>query len=423
MIFWIYLRPRRQRNLIAFFAVLHFPSPSELVPPFSTPFTSDSVKVNSLFWTQQNLSISFFSWIQVEDASFAGLYHFLVLFGPEKRLCWTHTATPLPAGLEQSFSESDRLVAGRGAPALFPMLPAAADSTSWNSTSIFSARACRCDCGRRPARWAGTQAAAWRRTPCRSRWNWTSASSSSPTSPNSSTTRYAGSSDLRERDLWSHKVRVNHPLGIVRFQGHATVLLSVLKHARSPPFPPPCFRMTSCPAPQVVLLGKFNAQGLGPDHELLVRCTKGHEYVKVLSVHTFGSSNTGRLRNVENGFTFLLYTVLTSIQNWSDWTTADTLSLFFFLHWPSMQLFFAAARGQRQMTIIWLSVQTDVKQGRRPSSIVRIVAVGFASHRVNGSFHWCKCLQKLQTLFDVRPSAAVPWDWLRASLKTPGLVT
>lgn len=33
---------------------------------------------------------------------------------------------------------------------------------------------------------------------------------------------------------------------------------------------------------QVVLLGKFNGQGLGPDHELLVRCTKGHEYVKVL---------------------------------------------------------------------------------------------------------------------------------------------
>ena len=26
---------------------------------------------------------------------------------------------------------------------------------------------------------------------------------------------------------------------------------------------------------QVILLGKFNAQGLGPDHELLVRVTKG----------------------------------------------------------------------------------------------------------------------------------------------------
>ncbi|XP_070785159.1 pyridine nucleotide-disulfide oxidoreductase domain-containing protein 1 isoform X1 [Enoplosus armatus] len=33
---------------------------------------------------------------------------------------------------------------------------------------------------------------------------------------------------------------------------------------------------------KVVLLGKFNGQGLGPDHELLLRCTKGHEYVKVV---------------------------------------------------------------------------------------------------------------------------------------------
>uniref|UniRef100_A0A4W4G5M9 Pyridine nucleotide-disulfide oxidoreductase domain-containing protein 1 n=1 Tax=Electrophorus electricus TaxID=8005 RepID=A0A4W4G5M9_ELEEL len=33
---------------------------------------------------------------------------------------------------------------------------------------------------------------------------------------------------------------------------------------------------------KVVLLGKFNAQGLGQDHELLVRCTKGLEYVKVV---------------------------------------------------------------------------------------------------------------------------------------------
>lgn len=33
---------------------------------------------------------------------------------------------------------------------------------------------------------------------------------------------------------------------------------------------------------KVVLLGKFNGQGLGPDQELLVRCTKGHEYVKVV---------------------------------------------------------------------------------------------------------------------------------------------
>lgn len=33
---------------------------------------------------------------------------------------------------------------------------------------------------------------------------------------------------------------------------------------------------------KVVLLGKFNGQGLGPDHELLVRITKGQEYVKVV---------------------------------------------------------------------------------------------------------------------------------------------
>lgn len=33
---------------------------------------------------------------------------------------------------------------------------------------------------------------------------------------------------------------------------------------------------------KVVLLGKFNAQGLGPDHELLIRCTKGREYLKVV---------------------------------------------------------------------------------------------------------------------------------------------
>ncbi|KAM4711813.1 pyridine nucleotide-disulfide oxidoreductase domain-containing protein 1 isoform 1-T1 [Anableps anableps] len=33
---------------------------------------------------------------------------------------------------------------------------------------------------------------------------------------------------------------------------------------------------------KVVLLGKFNAQGLGSDHELLVRCTKGQEYIKVV---------------------------------------------------------------------------------------------------------------------------------------------
>lgn len=44
-----------------------------------------------------------------------------------------------------------------------------------------------------------------------------------------------------------------------------------------------CILTTSCllVIPQVVLLGKFNGQGLGPDHELLVRCTKGQEYVKV----------------------------------------------------------------------------------------------------------------------------------------------
>ncbi|XP_072000881.1 pyridine nucleotide-disulfide oxidoreductase domain-containing protein 1 [Engystomops pustulosus] len=33
---------------------------------------------------------------------------------------------------------------------------------------------------------------------------------------------------------------------------------------------------------KVILLGKYNAQGLGPDHHLLLRCTRGHEYVKVV---------------------------------------------------------------------------------------------------------------------------------------------
>ncbi|XP_026643685.1 pyridine nucleotide-disulfide oxidoreductase domain-containing protein 1 [Microtus ochrogaster] len=33
---------------------------------------------------------------------------------------------------------------------------------------------------------------------------------------------------------------------------------------------------------KVVLLGKYNAQGLGPDHELMLRCTRGQEYVKVV---------------------------------------------------------------------------------------------------------------------------------------------
>ncbi|KAM9311393.1 pyridine nucleotide-disulfide oxidoreductase domain-containing protein 1 [Gastrophryne carolinensis] len=33
---------------------------------------------------------------------------------------------------------------------------------------------------------------------------------------------------------------------------------------------------------KVILLGKYNAQGLGADHELMLRCTKGLEYVKVV---------------------------------------------------------------------------------------------------------------------------------------------
>ncbi|XP_040823564.1 pyridine nucleotide-disulfide oxidoreductase domain-containing protein 1 isoform X2 [Ochotona curzoniae] len=33
---------------------------------------------------------------------------------------------------------------------------------------------------------------------------------------------------------------------------------------------------------KVVLLGKYNAQGLGSEHELMLRCTKGKEYVKVV---------------------------------------------------------------------------------------------------------------------------------------------
>ncbi|EPY81254.1 pyridine nucleotide-disulfide oxidoreductase domain-containing protein 1 [Camelus ferus] len=33
---------------------------------------------------------------------------------------------------------------------------------------------------------------------------------------------------------------------------------------------------------KVVLLGKYNAQGLGSDHELILRCTKGQEYIKAV---------------------------------------------------------------------------------------------------------------------------------------------
>lgn len=33
---------------------------------------------------------------------------------------------------------------------------------------------------------------------------------------------------------------------------------------------------------KVVLLGKYNAQGLGNDYQLLIRCTKGEEFVKVV---------------------------------------------------------------------------------------------------------------------------------------------
>ncbi|XP_054575205.1 pyridine nucleotide-disulfide oxidoreductase domain-containing protein 1 isoform X3 [Eptesicus fuscus] len=33
---------------------------------------------------------------------------------------------------------------------------------------------------------------------------------------------------------------------------------------------------------KVVLLGKYNAQNLGSDHELMLRCTKGQEYIKVV---------------------------------------------------------------------------------------------------------------------------------------------
>nr|XP_004664474.2 pyridine nucleotide-disulfide oxidoreductase domain-containing protein 1 isoform X1 [Jaculus jaculus] len=33
---------------------------------------------------------------------------------------------------------------------------------------------------------------------------------------------------------------------------------------------------------KVVLLGKYNAQGLGSEHELMLRCTRGQEYVKVV---------------------------------------------------------------------------------------------------------------------------------------------
>lgn len=47
-----------------------------------------------------------------------------------------------------------------------------------------------------------------------------------------------------------------------------------------------CFEMfahvTSFFGYQVIMLGKYNGQGLGRDYEVLLRCTKGHEYVKVV---------------------------------------------------------------------------------------------------------------------------------------------
>ena len=33
---------------------------------------------------------------------------------------------------------------------------------------------------------------------------------------------------------------------------------------------------------KIILLGKYNGQGLGKDFEVLLRCTKGKEYVKVV---------------------------------------------------------------------------------------------------------------------------------------------
>lgn len=36
---------------------------------------------------------------------------------------------------------------------------------------------------------------------------------------------------------------------------------------------------------KVILLGKYNGQGLGTDYEVLLRCTKGKEYVKVVLHH------------------------------------------------------------------------------------------------------------------------------------------
>jgi NAD(P)H-nitrite reductase large subunit len=50
-----------------------------------------------------------------------------------------------------------------------------------------------------------------------------------------------------------------------------------------------CFEMfahvTSFFGYKVILLGKYNGQGLGTDYEVLLRCTKGHEYVKVVLHH------------------------------------------------------------------------------------------------------------------------------------------
>ena len=36
---------------------------------------------------------------------------------------------------------------------------------------------------------------------------------------------------------------------------------------------------------KVILLGKYNGQGLGSDYEVLLRCTKGEEYIKVILHH------------------------------------------------------------------------------------------------------------------------------------------
>lgn len=49
---------------------------------------------------------------------------------------------------------------------VFPMFPAPVRIVQAETALPYFPCACRCVCGHRPVRWAGTQAAAWQHTPC-----------------------------------------------------------------------------------------------------------------------------------------------------------------------------------------------------------------------------------------------------------------